>query len=368
MKNASPQKPCSALVVDNDKLSVKVLSTILSEKNYAITCAYSGLEALRILADTTFDLVFLDLVMPRISGDRICSYITQSPRHAHSKVFIVSGAALEGRQKIAELKPFACIAKAPYDILRTNILCALDALNNAPHENMLLFAEGVHSRSVVEELLFSQRHFESILSSMTEAVFELDTCGIITYVNESARLLLGRQEWELIGRDFCGEFSKNNAAGIYEALSRIMHTAHTRAADLGVHMRDRELFLSFRNVIRDEEIIGATVVVNDITEKKLLDRERCLRERLTGVVEMASAAAHELNQPLTVISGHAQLLLRHCAGNETLERRARIIYDQIERLGKLTRQFSGIATYKTKDFGDNLKIIDIELSSTSGSS
>jgi signal transduction histidine kinase len=83
---------------------------------------------------------------------------------------------------------------------------------------------------------------------------------------------------------------------------------------------------------------------------------------------MASAAAHELNQPLTVISGHAQLLLRHCTGNEALERRARIIYDQIERLGKLTRQFSGIATYKTKDFGDNLKIIDIEQSSTSGNS
>jgi PAS domain S-box-containing protein len=198
---------------------------------------------------------------------------------------------------------------------------------------------------------------------MAEAVFELDTCGIITYVNESARLLLGRQEWELIGRDFSGEFSADHAAGIQEALGRIMHTAHSRTADLSVRMRERELFLSFRNVIRDDEIIGATVVVNDVTEKKLLDQERCLRERLTGVIEMASAAAHELNQPLTVISGHAQLLLRHCAGSEELERRARIIYAQIEGLGRLTRKFSDIATYKTKDFGDNLTIIDIEGSS-----
>ncbi len=366
MQKTSPQRPLSALVVDNDKLSVKVLSSILTEKSYAITCAYGGLEALRILSDTSFDLVFLDLIMPRVGGDRICRYITQSPRHAHTRVFIVSGAALEGRQKIAELKPFACIAKAPYDIMRKNILSALEALNNEPQENMLLFAEGVHVRSVVEELLFSQRHFESILSSMTEAVFELDTCGVITYVNDSARLLLDRQEWELIGRDFSGEFSEDHAAGINEALGRIMHTAHSRTADLNVRMRERELFLSFRNVVRDGEIIGATVVVNDITEKKLLDQERCLRERLTGVIEMASAAAHELNQPLTVISGHAQLLLRQCAGNETLERRARIIYDQIDRLGRLTRQFSGIATYKTKDFGDNMKIIDIERSSRPG--
>jgi len=213
MNNIASQKPLSALVVDNDKLSARVLSSILSQKNYEITFAYGGLEALRILADTTFDLVFLDLIMPRISGDRICRYITQSPRHAHSKVFIVSGAALEGHQKIAELKPFACIAKAPYDIMHKNILNALEELDKEPHENMLLFAEGVHARSVVQELLFSQRHFESILSSMTEAVFELDSCGIITYVNESARLLLGRQEWELIGRDFCSEFSEDSAAG-----------------------------------------------------------------------------------------------------------------------------------------------------------
>jgi signal transduction histidine kinase len=105
------------------------------------------------------------------------------------------------------------------------------------------------------------------------------------------------------------------------------------------------------------------VVVNDVTEKKLLERERFLRERLAGVIEMASSAAHELNQPLTVISGHAQLLLKQCADNEKLERRAQIIYDQVERLARLTKQFGGIASYKTRDYGDNLKIIDLEQSS-----
>ncbi len=366
MKNPASPKPSSALVVDNDTVSVKLISSILSEKGYAITCAYSGLEALRILAETTFELVFLDLIMPRIGGDRICRYITESQRHAHTRVCIVSGAALEGRQKIAELKPFACIAKAPYDIMRKNILGALKELNNTPHDNMLLFTDGVHPRSVVEELLFSQRHFESILSSMTEAVFELDTNGIITYVNESARRLLGRQEWELIGHDFCQEFSNDSAAEISSALNHILHTVHTRSVGLNLLRQDRELFLSLRNVLRDEELLGATVVINDVTEKKQLDQERCLRDRLTGVIEMAGAAAHELNQPLTVISGHAQLLLRHCAGNEALERHARLIYDQVARLGRLTRQFSGIATYKTKDYCDDVRIIDIERATEAG--
>jgi len=363
MNEKKPSGARSVLVVDNDKLAVKMLNTILSEQGFEVTCVYSGLEALRLLTDTTFDLVFLDLVMPRIGGDRICRYITQSPRHAHTKVFIVSAAALEGRKKIAKLKPFACIAKAPYDIMRKNILEALETLNGELPDSMTMFAKGVQPHSVVQELLFSQRHFETILSSMAEAVFELDTNGIITYVNEAARQLLGKQEWELIGEKFNAGFCQNNAAQISDTLEDIIQTEETRSNELCLHIQEREFSLAFRNVVRDGEMIGTTVVVNDVTEKKLLEQERCLRERLAGVIEMASSAAHELNQPLTVISGHAQLLLQQCADDEALERRARIIYEQVERLARLTKQFSGIASYKTKDFGDNLKIIDLERSS-----
>jgi PAS domain S-box-containing protein len=363
MEKKTPGAGRSVLIVDNDKLAVKVLVNILVNQGFETTCAYSGLDALQQLADNTFDLVFLDLVMPRVGGDRICRYITQSPRHADTKVFIVSAAALEGRHNIAELKPFACIAKAPYNILKKNILAALDELNTGPHETMLMFSEGVYPRSVVEELLFSQRHFETILSSMTEAVFELDINGTITYVNNSARMLLDKEEWELIGQNFSREFSDMNSAQIDKTLLSILYSGGPGAAGLSVRRQNRELSLSLRSVLRDNELIGATVVVNDLTEKKLLDQERCLRERLTGVIEMASAAAHEVNQPLTVISGHAQLLLKKSTGNNELQRHARMIYDQIERLGRLTGQFSGIASYKTKQYGENLKIIDVERSS-----
>jgi signal transduction histidine kinase len=108
------------------------------------------------------------------------------------------------------------------------------------------------------------------------------------------------------------------------------------------------------------------VVINDITEKKLLEKERYLRERLAGVMEMAGAAAHELNQPLAVISGHSQLMLRDAkAYDEKLARRIRIIFDQVERLGNLTKKFTNIVSYKTKDFGKNIKIVDIEKASQS---
>ena len=354
------------LVVDNKKLIVEIISGVLEKEGYHVEKAYGGLEALEKLKQQKFEIVFLDLIMPRVGGDRICRFIKQSPKHIETKVVIVTAAAIEAEQKISALKADACIAKAPSPTMKENISRVLKLLKdeNQTSGDMILGKEGVHARTVVRELLFAQRHFEAILNSMSEAVFELDTDHVITYVNPAAEALLGRQEWELIGRRFAEGFETKKAVKIDLLLDELSKADRSTAKDAVLKFNDREYSFSFRNVIRDGVIIGTTVVVNDITEIKLLEKERFLRERLAGVIEMAGAAAHELNQPLAVISGHSQLMLRDAKNcDEKLSRRVRIIFDQIERLGELTKKFTSIVAYKTKDFGNNIKIVDIEKSS-----
>ncbi|MEI6125068.1 MAG: response regulator [Pseudomonadota bacterium] len=355
-----------ALVVDNDKIIVELLAGILEGEGYGVEKAYGGLEALIKLKEQKFDIVFLDLIMPRVGGDRICKFIMQAPEHAGTKVVIVSAIAIEAEQKISELKAHACVAKAAYPKMKANILKVLSLLTDANHtsDNTILGSEGVHPRQVVSELIFAQRHFEAILNSMREAVIELDISHTVTYVNPSAQTLLGKQEWEIIGRNFIDGLAPDKAKEVLVVLDSFSRTTCSKAQDLLLKDSDREYSLSFRNVIRDGEFIGTTVVVNDLTEKKMLERERNLRERLTGVVEMAGAAAHELNQPLTVISGHAELLLKEAGStNEKLAKRIAIILEQVERLGNLTRKFTSIVAYETKDCGCNIKIVDIDKAS-----
>lgn len=356
----------TVLVVDNEKVMVEMLAKIMTGKGYQVEKAYGGLDALAKLKQQVFNVVLLDLVMPRVGGDRICKFIQQSPNHSETKIIIVTAVAIEAEQKIAQLAPDACISKGPYPIMKANILKVLQSLEDrrGPSPFMILGKEGVHARSVVKELLFAQRHFEAILNSMQEGVIELDTDHVITYVNPPAQALLGKKEWELIGRDFTEGFPPKKSQEILSALNEIAKKDHSITKELILKYSDRQYSLSLRNVIRDDELIGSTVVVNDITEKTLLEKERYVRERLTGVVEMAGAAAHELNQPLAVISGHAQLLLRdEKNSDEKLSRRIRIIFDQVERLGELTKKFTNIVAYKTKDYGSNIKIVDIEESS-----
>ena len=358
-----------ALVVDNEKIMVEIVSGILQDEGFRVEKAYGGLEALEVLKKQKFDIAFLDLIMPRVGGDRICKFIKQSPEHSETKVVIVTACAIEADEHISEFMADACIAKSAVPKMRKNIINALNLLkdSNRKSGDMILGREGVHPRVVVQELLFSKRYFETIFNCMSEGVIELDTNHIITYVNPAAETILGKKEWDLIGKKFNDGFDLEKTEQIDLVLNEIAKTSFIKTKEMVLSFgNDRELSLSFKNVIREGELIGATVVVNDITEKKLLEKERYLRERLAGVIEMSGAAAHELNQPLAVISGHSQLLLKDSEGcDEKLLERVRIILEQVERLGELTKKFTNIVSYKTKEFGANIKIVDIERSSGS---
>ena len=63
------------LIVDDEHKMVEVLRAYLINAGYEPYGAYTGMEALKIVQDITFDLVILDLMLPDISGERICQII-----------------------------------------------------------------------------------------------------------------------------------------------------------------------------------------------------------------------------------------------------------------------------------------------------
>ena len=61
-----------ALVVDNDRFYVELLAELLAQGGYEVLKAYDGLEALELAERERPDLIFLDIVMPKVDGDRVC--------------------------------------------------------------------------------------------------------------------------------------------------------------------------------------------------------------------------------------------------------------------------------------------------------
>ncbi|OKP98916.1 response regulator transcription factor [Paenibacillus sp. P46E] len=59
------------LIVEDDTEINKMVQTLLRKNQYEVTSAFSGTEALLLLAKESFDLILLDLMLPGLSGEEI---------------------------------------------------------------------------------------------------------------------------------------------------------------------------------------------------------------------------------------------------------------------------------------------------------
>lgn len=67
------------LIIDDDIHIGNVLEEILTKEGYGVFRAYSGTEALFVLADTKLDLVLLDLMLPGLRGEEVLPQIKGIP-------------------------------------------------------------------------------------------------------------------------------------------------------------------------------------------------------------------------------------------------------------------------------------------------
>lgn len=75
--------------------------------------------------------------------------------------------------------------------------------------------------------------------------------------------------------------------------------------------------------------------VTDINEKKKIDAQMLNLGKLVAVGDLAAGIAHEVNNPLTVIMGYAQLLLENPGLPANIETDLRSIYDESQRVVKI---------------------------------
>jgi two-component system sensor kinase FixL len=183
-------------------------------------------------------------------------------------------------------------------------------------------------KQVEEALWVRQQHFRSILDTVPDAMIVIDGKGIIQFFSAAAERTFGYSEQEAVGLDVSELMPEPDRSRHSGYLTRYHATRERHIIGIGRivtgRRRDGTTFPMHLS-IGEMESGGEpyfTGFAHDLTEHQQtqarlreLQSELVHVSRLSAMGEMASALAHELNQPLAAISNYMKGSRKLLAGN-----------------------------------------------------
>ncbi|MET0273141.1 MAG: PAS domain S-box protein [Phenylobacterium sp.] len=167
------------------------------------------------------------------------------------------------------------------------------------------------------ELEEGEAHLRSILDTVPDAMVVIDIDGVIQSFSAAAERLFGWTAAEAVGRNVAELMPEPYRSAHDSYLKRYALTGERRIIGIGrVVVGERRDGSTFPMELSVGEMQGGehryfTGFVRDLTERQSTERrlqdlqsELVHVSRLTAMGEMASALAHELNQPLSAIANY----------------------------------------------------------------
>lgn len=146
---------------------------------------------------------------------------------------------------------------------------------------------------------------ENIFQSVPSGVISFDRESRITRINSTAAKILGLKESNIAGRRH-NEILNSPITDIIESKKTV-----ERAEISYTTQTSKRIWLGLTiSPLKDSSnnIIGQILVFTDLTELKAFQSQMELRERLSSLGEMSAGIAHELRNPMAVISGYTKIL------------------------------------------------------------
>jgi len=209
--------------------------------------------------------------------------------------------------------------------------------------------------AAVADLAAREAHLQSILDTVPDAMIVIDEHGVIQSFSTAAERQFGWTAAEVVGRNVSTLMPEPYRTAHDTYLERYLVTGERRIIGIGrVVVGERKDGSTFPMELSVGEMSSGarrffTGFVRDLTERQAAERrlqdlqgELVHVSRLTALGEMASALAHELNQPLTAaanfMKGCLLLVKRKPADIDRLEEMISQAADQALRAGQIIRR------------------------------
>ena len=176
----------------------------------------------------------------------------------------------------------------------------------------------------ITELSNEKNKIEAIISSINDGIIAVDKEGKIILFNLGAEEMFKSSSQQVIGKNLI-ETTKNYK--LVEFVNKALKNSETITEEINILLPEERIFrIQVSPIKNDENLLGAVLVLRDVTEIRQLENMRR---------DFVSNVSHELKTPLTSIKGYIETLLASEIKQEQAESFMKVINEEANRLERL---------------------------------
>ena len=322
------------LLVEDNAVDAKFITGLLNLPAATLHCQHVTrlVEALGHLERNNPDVILLDLNLEDSAGYETFDRIHQAAFHA--AILVLSGSDDE------ELA------------IKTVREGAQDYLVKGTFDGRLLLRSiryAIERKRSEEALRQSEATVRAIFENSVDGIVIFTDDGICLEANAAAAALINISRNELIGCRLCDFCEKG-----FEQVWPELRAAASGRGQFWAHLKDgarRLLDYCFTANILPGQHLG---MLRDITEQQDMEEQLRDSQKMEAVGRLAGGVAHDFNNILGIISGHAELL-ESSASSQAERDRAEKIISATEKAASLTRQLLAFGRKQVM----TLKLLDL---------
>jgi PAS domain S-box-containing protein len=235
------------------------------------------------------------------------------------------------------------------------------------------FRDVTAERKLENELRSTKEFLERLIDSTVDAIIAADLHGTIILFNQGAERLFGYRAEDIIGKRPVWDLYDRNAAR--QIMRMLRSNAYGGGGRLDATRREVRIHsgemvpvnMTAAIIYEGGEEVATVGILTDLRERIRMEqrlaqaqRQLQLTEKQALVAELAGAAAHELNQPLTSILGYCELLKRQNSADAPHMRAVGVIANQSERMAAIVKKIGRLTKYETTDYVGTERILDLD--------
>ena len=262
--------PRRALVVDDDFFFVEFLGELLEKRGYQVTKAYDGKEGLLALEKGPFDILFADLIMPKIDGIELIKIARRKFPDIAFQTIAVSGSVVEQMDQLKDAEADCFIAKGPSEQMEDQIHLLLDQLEtggaSAKDGSKFLEPGTLYPRQVTGELIDTLNFQKAIIESIGFGVLVVDRDARVMSATPEALEIMDASPGDILNKHITSLFPKRDRAYLIDALKAVAQDMELKKVRLNVVVDAKGARLTVSLLRLGEEIAGWIVAIEETAE------------------------------------------------------------------------------------------------------